>query len=86
MRMPTREHKLAPRGQKCIMMGIAHNHPSGTVKVRNVRTGQLVHRQDVSWHPKSPENEGGVASVWSRGEEDYEEDTSPRTRGTTGAP
>ena len=28
-----RAHKLAPRGEQCIMLGIAHNHPRDTVKV-----------------------------------------------------
>ena len=31
MCMPTHEHKLAPRGHQCIMVGIHHNYPSDTV-------------------------------------------------------
>ena len=33
------------------MLGIAHNHPRDTVKVLVVQTGQIVNRQNVSWHP-----------------------------------
>ena len=32
------------------MLGIAHNHPRDTVKVMVVQTGQIVNRQNVSWH------------------------------------
>ena len=32
-RKGTRAHKLAPRGEQCVMLGIAHNHPRDTVKV-----------------------------------------------------
>ncbi|CAN0335182.1 unnamed protein product, partial [Ascophyllum nodosum] len=46
-----RAHKLAPRGEQCVMLGIAHNHPRDTVKVLVVQTGQIVTRQNVSWHP-----------------------------------
>ena len=28
-----RAHKLAPRGEQCVMLGIAHSHPRDTVKV-----------------------------------------------------
>lgn len=47
----TTAHKLSPRGGQRIMMGIACDHPSGTVRVSDVQTGQIVHCQDVSWHP-----------------------------------
>lgn len=30
------------------MLGIAYNDLSGTVKVRNVKTGQILYRQDMS--------------------------------------
>ena len=46
-----RDNKLEPRGDKCIMLGIFPNHPSGTLKVLNIRTRQIVDRQNVSWHP-----------------------------------
>ena len=48
-----RAHKLAPKGEKCIMLGLAHNHPRDTVKVLIVRSGEVVHRQNISWHPES---------------------------------
>ena len=47
-----RAHKLAPRGEQCVMLGIAHNHPRDTVKVLVIQTGQIVNRQNVSWHPE----------------------------------
>ncbi len=35
------------------MLGLAHNRPSGTFRVRNLATGEVVHRQGVSWHPQA---------------------------------
>ena len=35
-----RAHKLAPRGEQCVMLGIARNHPRDTVKVLVVQTGK----------------------------------------------
>lgn len=55
MRTLTAAHKLASRGEKCVMVCIARNYPSGTVKIRRMRTGQIVYRQEVSWHPKTSE-------------------------------
>ena len=46
-------HQLAPRGEQCVMLGIAHNHPRDTVKVLVDQTGQIVNRQNVSWHPET---------------------------------
>ena len=43
-----REHKLAPRGEKCLMTGIAQNHPSSTFGVINVNTDEITIRQNVS--------------------------------------
>ena len=39
LRKMEREHKLAPRGEKCLMTGIAQNHPNSTSRVLNVSTG-----------------------------------------------
>ena len=48
-----RAQKLAPRGEQCVMLGIAHNHPCDTGKVPVVQTGQIVNRQNVPWHPET---------------------------------
>ena len=53
-----REHKLAPRGEQCLMMGIAQNYPSSTFRVLNVNIGEIAIRQNVSWHPETPEVRG----------------------------
>lgn len=37
------------------MVGLAHNHPSGTYRVHNLATGEVVCRQDVSRHPAAAE-------------------------------
>lgn len=36
-------------------MGLANNHPSGTFRVRNLATGEVVCRQDLLWHPAAAE-------------------------------
>lgn len=41
-----RAHKLAPKGEQCTMLGIAHSHPRGEVQI--IKTGEIVHRQNVS--------------------------------------
>ena len=45
-----RAHRLAPRREQCVMLGIAHIHSRNTVKVLVVQTGQIVNRQNVFWH------------------------------------
>ena len=42
------KHKLAPHGEKCLMMGIAQNHPSSTFRALNVNTGEIAIRQNVA--------------------------------------
>ena len=42
-----REHKMAPKGDKCVFMGIPRNLPTGTVSVLLVRTRRIVERQAV---------------------------------------
>ena len=37
------------------MMGIAQNHPSSTFRVLDVDIGEIDIRQNVSWHPETPE-------------------------------
>ena len=48
-----RAHKLAPRGEQRVMLGITHNHPRDTVNVLIAQTGQIVNRQNASWHPET---------------------------------
>ena len=40
---------MAPKGEKCVFMGIPRNFPTGTVSVLLVRTGKIVERQAVQW-------------------------------------
>lgn len=61
--MSTREHKLVLGGENCIMLGIAHNFPSGTVRVRNEKTGKIAHCQNVLWHPETREPQGSSGSA-----------------------
>ena len=56
MRRPQPEHELAPRGAKCIMLGLASDCPRDTFRVRDLTTDQVVHRQAITWHPP-PETE-----------------------------
>ena len=48
-RQSVREHKMAPKGEKCVFMGIPRNLPTGTVNVLLVRTRKIVERQAVQW-------------------------------------
>ena len=48
-----RAHKLGPRGEQYVMLGIAHNRPRDTVKVLVVQTEQIVNRQFFSWHSET---------------------------------
>ena len=55
-RRNVREYKMAPKGEKCVFMGIPRNFPTGTVSVLFVRTRKIVERQAVQWvdgHKKS---------------------------------
>ena len=57
-RQKLREHKMAPKGEKCVFMGIPRNFPTGTVSVLPVRTRNIVGRQAVQWVDGS-KNTGG---------------------------
>ena len=48
-RQSVREHKMAPKGEKCVFTGIPRNFPTGTVSVLLVRTRNIVERQAVQW-------------------------------------
>ena len=69
LRRMKKEHELAPSGEKYLMMGIAQNHPRSTVRVLNVNTGETAIRQNVSWHPETPEvrRDGNQAAASEEG-------------------
>ena len=58
LRRMKRGHKLAPRGEKCLMIGIAQNHPSSTFRAVNVNNDKVIIGQNASWHPETPEVRG----------------------------
>ena len=49
------KHKLAPRGRRYIILGLAHNRSSGSVRVRDRATGEVVVRLGVKWHDSKME-------------------------------
>ena len=57
-RQGVREHKMAPKGEKCVSTGIPRNFPTGTVNVLLVRTRNIVERQAVQWID-GPKTTGG---------------------------
>ena len=59
-RQRVRKHKMAPKGEKCVFMGIPRNFPTGTVSVLLVRTINIVERQAVRWvdGPKKTGSDG----------------------------
>ena len=48
-RQSVREHKMAPKGEKYVFMGIPRNFPTGTAIVLLVRTRNILERQAVQW-------------------------------------
>ena len=50
LRRPKPKHKLAPRGAKCIILGIDTNYPRRTSRVRDLTTGQVAMHQTIIWH------------------------------------
>ena len=57
-RQSVREQKMAPKGEKCVFMGIPRNFPTGMVSVLLVRTRNIVERQAVQW-VDGPKKTGG---------------------------
>ena len=59
-RRSVREHKMAPKGEKCVFRGIPRNFPTGAVSVLLVRTRNIVEKQAVQWvdGPKKSEGDG----------------------------
>ena len=63
MRWPQLKSKLAPRGSKCIMLGVAANYPRDTFRICDLSTGHIVERQAISWHPPAGhETDGFIAA------------------------
>lgn len=60
--MPTREQKQTMRGEKCIMLGIGHNLPSGMVRSCNEKTGKIVHRQNA-WYREADDGSAGAERI-----------------------
>ena len=65
-RQSVREHKMAPKGENCIFMGIPRNFPTGTVSVLLIRTRNIVERQAVQW-VDGPKKTGGDGTGSDRG-------------------
>ena len=65
-RQSVREHKMAPKGEKCVFMGIPPNFPTGTVSVLPSRTRSVVERQAVQWVDR-PKKTGGDGTGSDRG-------------------
>ena len=57
-RRNVREHKMAPKKEKCLFMGIPRKFPTGTVSVLLVRTRKIVKTQAVQW-VDGPKKTGG---------------------------
>ena len=59
-RRNVREHKMAPKGEKCLFMGIPRNFPTGTISVLLVRIRKIVERQALQWvdGPKKTGSDG----------------------------
>ena len=57
-RQRVREHRMAPKGEECVFMGIPRNFPTGTVSVLLVRAGNIVERQAVQ-RVDGPKKTGG---------------------------
>ena len=49
-RKGTRAHKLKPRGERCVMLGIVYNHPRDKAKVLVVQAEQIMNRRNISWY------------------------------------
>ena len=60
-RQRVREHKMVPKGEKCVVMGIPRNFLTGTVIVLLVRTRNIVERQAVQW-VNGPKKTGGAGT------------------------
>ena len=83
LRRPKPEHKLAPRGAKCIMLGIDTNYPRQTFRVRDLTTGQVVMRQAIIWHPTADAGEAVSRNTATKGGGGATRHYSPRPKKTS---
>ena len=74
-RRSVREHKMAPKGEKCVSIGIPRNFPTGTVSVLIVRTRKIVERQAVQWVDGHKKTGGDGTSSDDRGMKSAEDGT-----------
>ena len=66
-RRNVREHKMAPKGEKCLFIGIPRSFPTGTVSMLLVRTRKIVERQAVQWVDGPKKTGGGGTGSDDRG-------------------
>ena len=66
-RRSVRVHKIAPKGDKCVFMGIPRNFSTGTVSVLLVRTRKIVKRQAMQWIDGSKKTGGDGTGSDDRG-------------------
>ena len=76
-----REHKMAPKGEKCVFMGIPRNFSTATVSVLLVRTRNIVESQAVQWVDGPKKTGGGGTSSDDRGMKSAGDETIAK-RGT----
>ena len=67
LRRPKPEHKLAPRGVKCFMLGTDTNCPWRTFRVRDLTTGQVTTRPTIIWHPTADAGEAASRNTTTKG-------------------
>ena len=82
LRRPTPELKLAPRGAKCIMLGVNTNYPRRTFRVRELTTGQVTIRQVIIWHPTADAGEAVSGNTATKGRGARHGHYSPRPKKT----
>ena len=68
LRRPKPEHKVAPRGAKCIMLGIDTNNLRRTFRVRDLTTDQVIMRRAIIWCPTADTGEAVFSDTASKGE------------------
>ena len=67
LRRSKHEHKLAPRGVNCIMLGIDTNYPRRTFRVRDLTTDEVVMLQAIIWDLTADVGEAVSSDTATRG-------------------
>ena len=67
LQRPKPEHKLAPRGAMCIMLGVDTNYPRRTFRTRDLTTDQVITRKAIIWHPTADAGEEVSSATATRG-------------------